>query len=67
MTAKERKYIQALMNQHEAWSREEETEARHSDDPEEKALHTREAMKHSSAALVLERVLDHLERKDYTI
>lgn len=67
MTARERKYIQALMNQHETWSREEETEARKSDDPEEKALHTREAMKHSSAALVLERVLEHLEQKDYTI
>lgn len=67
MTAKERSYIQALMNQHETWSREEETEARRSDDPEEKALHTREAMKHSSAALVLERVLEHLEQKDYTI
>lgn len=67
MTAKERSYIQVLMNQCEAWSREEETEARRSDDPEEKALHTREAMKHSSAALVLERVLEHLEQKDYTI
>lgn len=67
MTARERNYIQALMNQHETWSREEETEARQSDDPEKKALHTREAMKHSSAALVLERVLEHLEQKDYTI
>lgn len=67
MTAKERSYIQALMNQHEAWSREEETKARKSDDPEEKALYTQEAMKHSSKALVLERVLDHLEQKDYTI
>ena len=66
MTARERKYIQALMNQYETWSREEETKARKSDDPEEKALYTQEAMKNSSKALVLERILDHLEQKDYT-
>ena len=66
MTARERKYIQALMNQYKTWSREEETKARKSDDPEEKALYTQEAMKHNSAALVLERILDHLEQKDYT-
>lgn len=66
MTARERKYIQALMNQCETWSREEEREARKSDAPEEKALHTQETMKHNSAALVLERILDHLEQKDYT-
>lgn len=67
MTARERSYIQALAKQYETWSQEEAAEARKSDDPEEKALHTREAMKHSSAALVLERVLEHLEQKDYTI
>ena len=67
MTARERNYIQALADQYETWSQEEATKARRSDDPEEKALHTREAMKHSSAALVLERVLEHLEQKDYTI
>ena len=67
MTARERSYIQSLINQHETWSREEATEARQSDDPEEKALHYQEAMKHSSAALVLERVLERLEQKDYTL
>lgn len=67
MTEKERSYIQALAEQYEAWSQEEQKKARRSDDPEEKVLHIKKVIKFTSKVLVLQQVLGHLDQNDYTL
>ena len=65
MTARERKYIEARIEQFEKWCKKEETAARRSDDQEEKDEHYYQARLHDCAANTLWNLLNHLEDKDY--
>ena len=67
MTVRERKYIETQIVQFERWCKNEQEEARRSDDQEEKDEHYDQAKLHGSAADALNSLLICLKNKDYQV
>lgn len=67
MTARERKYIEALMEKYEHWRQEEEAAYRRAIESEEKDEHYDQAKLHGSAADALNNLLICLKNKDYQV
>ena len=63
MTARERKYIEALTEKYEHWRQQEEAAYRRATGPEEKDEHYDQARLHGSAADALNNLLICLENK----
>lgn len=67
MTVRERKYIETRIVQFERWCKNEQEEARQSDDQEEKDEHYYQARLHDCAANTLWNLLNDLESKNYRV
>ena len=67
MTARERKYIEAMAEKYEHWRLKEATEYQKATDQEEKDEHYNQAIMHGSAADALNNLLICLDNKDYQV